>query len=77
MPVLEAQYFHATSILSDIDVFKEVSSGNAIFVQPNSVEQVSKLISQNLKKKQPLLTLQENVEEKFEWKISIKELRGT
>ncbi|MBY0244250.1 MAG: glycosyltransferase family 4 protein [Sphingobacteriaceae bacterium] len=36
MPVVEAMYFNATLLLSDIEVFREITNGEAIFFNQNS-----------------------------------------
>jgi glycosyltransferase involved in cell wall biosynthesis len=41
MPVVEAMYFKARLLLSDIEVFREITKNKASFFDPNSVDQLS------------------------------------
>ena len=47
MPVVEAMYFNVPLILSDLDVFREVTNNQAIFFNPNSIEELSQILIKN------------------------------
>jgi glycosyltransferase involved in cell wall biosynthesis len=45
MPVVEAMYFNIPLILSDIEVFREITNGNANFFNPTSVEDLCNIMN--------------------------------
>jgi glycosyltransferase involved in cell wall biosynthesis len=47
MPIVEAMYFNVPLILSDIDVFREVTNNQAVFFNPNSIEELSQILIKN------------------------------
>jgi len=44
MPVVEAMFFNVPLILSDLEVFHEITIGNASFFNPNSYEDLFKIL---------------------------------
>lgn len=46
MPVLEAKFFGAPSILSDIKIFREVNGTQGKFVKPNSIKDITNLMKE-------------------------------
>ncbi len=51
MPVVEAMYFNSPLILSDLDVFREITGGEGIFFNPDSVEELTSIMINFDKKK--------------------------
>ena len=75
LPVLEALYFKAPLVISDLEVFREVSCNSAIFINPQSAKDVSKYLSWNIDINH-LGIQQANLDTKiFEWDQCVNNLR--
>lgn len=50
MPVIEAMYFNTPLIISDIEIFHEITENKAIFFNPESYEELYKILKSFIKK---------------------------
>jgi len=74
MPILEALYFKSEMLLSDIEVFHEISREIAIFVNSKSLTELSQALIEGNKEKQgsPQPDLEPNI---FEWSNAVHRMR--
>jgi glycosyltransferase involved in cell wall biosynthesis len=75
MPILEALYFNSKMLLSDIEVFHEVSQGIALFVNSKSLLELSQALinAQEDKQRFPQVNMELNV---FGWLNAVHGMRS-
>jgi glycosyltransferase involved in cell wall biosynthesis len=76
MPIIEALYFKSNMLLSDICVFHEVSRENAIFVNPNSIIEMSNALIKNHHEGSKY-TPSTHYTTLFEWSGAVSQMRKT
>jgi glycosyltransferase involved in cell wall biosynthesis len=75
MPVLESLFFKTPSLVSDIEVFKEITGGNTNFADPRSMDSVRQSLNSILEST-PSPHQNEMPREIFSWKNSVEVLRN-
>lgn len=74
MPPVEAAFFGTKSVVSDIPVFRETLQDNAVFVNPNNVQDISRGIRQVCD--QPAMPIEPSWwQSKHSWEVSVSRIR--
>ncbi|WP_255676640.1 glycosyltransferase [Pseudonocardia sp. ICBG1142] len=74
MPPVEAAFFGTKSVVSDIPVFRETLQDNAVFVNPNDVQDISRGMRQVCD--QPAMSIEPSWwQSKHSWEVSVSRIR--
>lgn len=77
LPPLEARVLGARVIVSDIPVFRETMGAHALFVDPNSADDVARLLREVAKGEAPLVdTAQSDIVGRYNWPRTARFIRS-